>query len=123
MKNYQLLKTAVDLLLRCQASSYERNGYQLVFQNLKRRPKEILKKMEAARYVFEKGNMDVHVSINDFTSKVVGDTYNNEIIVHISETSGCGWHTAKQVVYTLPLEKIEAYLDRLYELKPTWAFE
>ena len=123
MKNYQLLKTAVDLLLRSQKSTYERSGYELVFQNLIRRPKEILKKMEAARYVFEKGQIDVHVTVNEFTDKLVGDTYNNQIIVHISETSSCGWHTAKQIVYTLPLTGIEEYLDRLLALSPTWAFE
>ena len=123
MKNYQLVKTAIDLMLRSQKSTYERNGYELVFQNLKRRPKEILKKMEATRYVFERGQTDVHVSVNDHLSEVVGDILNNQIIVHISETNGSGWSTAKQVVYTLPLAKIEAYLDRLYKLKPTWAFE
>ena len=122
MKNYQLVKTAIDLMLRSQKSTYERNGYELVFQDLKRRPKEILTNMEATRYVLEKGQIEAHVNVNEFTSKVVGDTLNNQIIVHISETSGSGWSTAKQIIYTLPLEKIEKYLDRLYELKPTWAF-
>ena len=122
MKNYQLVKTAIDLMLRSQKSTYERNGYELVFQDLKRRPNEILTNMEATRYVLEKGQIEAHVNVNEFTSKVVGDTLNNQIIVHISETSGSGWSTAKQIIYTLPLEKIEKYLDRLYELKPTWAF-
>ena len=68
MKKLQTLKTAIDLMLRCQDSTYERNGSQLVFQNLKRRPKQILTVLGATRYVFERGQIDVHVSVNDHLS-------------------------------------------------------
>jgi hypothetical protein len=94
-----------------------------VFQDLKRRPKQILTETGANRYVFERGQIDVHVSVNEFTSKIVGDTHKNQIIVHISETSGSGWSTAKQIIYTLPIAGIAEYLDKLYALSPTWAFE